>query len=56
MQVYKLITKDTLEDAIYELQKEKKALIESVIQPGENFLNKLSESELYALFSNDQSM
>ncbi|HIU14744.1 MAG TPA: DEAD/DEAH box helicase, partial [Candidatus Fimiplasma intestinipullorum] len=56
VQVYKLITKDTLEDAIYELQKEKKALIESVIQPGENFLNKLSESELYALFSNDQSM
>lgn len=55
VQVYKLITKDTLEDAIYELQKEKKALIESVIQPGENFLNKLSENELYALFSNDQS-
>lgn len=50
VQVIKLITKGTIEEQIYELQEMKKALIDKMLQPGENFLNKLSEDELIRLF------
>ncbi|MGP1574807.1 DEAD/DEAH box helicase [Selenomonas sp.] len=50
VQVLKFITKDTIEEKIYELQEKKKALIDQMIQPGENFLTKLSEEEITALF------
>lgn len=50
VQVLKFITKDTIEEKIYELQEKKKALIDQMIQPGENFLSKLSEEEITALF------
>ena len=50
VQVLKFITKNTIEEKIYELQEKKKALIDQMIQPGENFLSKLSEEEITALF------
>ena len=50
MQVLKLITKNTIEEQIYELQEKKKSLIDKMIEPGENFLSKLSEEEIRGLF------
>ena len=50
VQVIKLITKDTIEEQIYELQEKKKALIDKMLQPGESFLSKLSEEEIRNLF------
>jgi SNF2 family DNA or RNA helicase len=42
--------KDTVEEKIYELQQKKKHLIDQMIQPGENFLSKLTDEEIKALF------
>ena len=50
MQVLKFITKDTIEEKIYKLQEKKKSLIDQMIQPGENFLSKLTDAEIAALF------
>ena len=50
VQVLKFITKNTIEEKIYALQEKKKALIDQMIQPGENFLAKLSEEEITDLF------
>ena len=50
VQVFKLIMKGTVEEKIYELQEKKKSLIDQMIQPGENFLTKLTEEEIRALF------
>lgn len=50
VQVIKLITKDTIEEQIYELQEKKKALIDKMLQPGESFLSNLSEEEIRNLF------
>lgn len=50
VQVFKLIMKGTVEEKIYELQEKKKSLIDQMIQPGENFLAKLTEEEIRALF------
>jgi len=47
--VMKLITKGTIEEKIYELQERKKRLVDSVIQPGETLLSKMSEEEVRAL-------
>ncbi|HWT75992.1 MAG TPA: SNF2-related protein [Mobilitalea sp.] len=49
VQVYKLITEGTIEEKIAELQEKKRNLIESVIKPGENFWNQLSEEEIKEL-------
>ena len=51
VQVLKFITKGTVEEKIYELQEKKKSLIDQMIQPGENFLSKLSEEEVRELFA-----
>ncbi|MEN6411325.1 MAG: DEAD/DEAH box helicase [Veillonellales bacterium] len=51
VQVYKLITKNTIEEKIYSLQQKKKELINSLIQPGETFLTKMNESEIRDLFT-----
>jgi SNF2 family DNA or RNA helicase len=51
VQVYKLITKGTIEEKIYALQEKKKKLIDALIQPGENFLTKMSEDEIRGLFA-----
>lgn len=50
VQVYKLITRGSIEDKIYTLQQKKKELIDSLIQPGETFLAKMEEAEIKALF------
>ena len=50
VQVYKMLTKDTIEEKIFELQQRKRALIDTVIQSGETLLSKLSEDEVRALF------
>jgi SNF2 family DNA or RNA helicase len=42
--------KDTVEEKIYDLQQKKKNLIDQMIQPGENFLSKLTDEEIQALF------
>ena len=51
VQVLKFITKDTIEEKIFALQEKKKALIDQMVKPGENFLSKLSEDEIRDLFS-----
>ena len=50
VQVFKLIMKGTVEEKIYELQEKKKSLIDQMIQPGENFLAKLTDEEIRTLF------
>ncbi|CQR46464.1 RNA polymerase-associated protein RapA [Paraliobacillus sp. PM-2] len=51
VQVIRLITEGTIEEKIYQLQKEKRALVDQIIQPGETMLSKLTESELRQLLS-----
>jgi SNF2 family DNA or RNA helicase len=51
VQVCKLITKNTIEEKIYDLQQKKKELIEALIKPGENFLSKMGEEEIRELFN-----
>ena len=53
VQVLKFITKDTIEEKIYKLQEKKKSLVDQMIQPGENFLSKLTEDEIRELFRGD---
>jgi len=48
--VLKLITKGTIEEKIYKLQRKKKELSDSVINTKEVFINKLSKEELEELF------
>jgi SNF2 family DNA or RNA helicase len=50
VQVIKLISQGTVEEKINNLQAKKKMLIDSVIQPGETMLSKLTEKELRELF------
>ncbi len=50
VQVIKLISQGTVEEKINALQTKKKTLIDTVIQPGETMLTKLSEQELRELF------
>lgn len=50
VQVIKLITKGTIEDKIFHIQEKKKKMIDSVIQPGETMISKLSEQEIRSLF------
>ncbi|HWR41525.1 DEAD/DEAH box helicase [Sporomusa sp.] len=51
VQVYKLITRNTIEEKIYILQQKKKELIDTLIKPGENFLTKMNEAEIRDLFT-----
>lgn len=50
VQVYKLVTRGTIEEKIYLLQQRKKELVEAVIQPGGNFFGKLTLEEIRSLF------
>jgi len=45
-----LITKGTIEERIFELQAKKKAMIESVIKPGETMLSKMTAQDVQQLF------
>jgi len=50
VQVYKLITKNSIEERIYELQQKKEKLIDSMLSTKETFVNKLSKEEIMELF------
>ena len=50
VQVYKLITKDSIEEKIYELQKKKEMLIDNMLSTNQTFISSLSKEELLKLF------
>ena len=50
VQVYKLITKNSIEEKIYELQEKKAKLIDDVLDTKTSFINKLSKEEIMRLF------
>ena len=50
VQVFKLITRNTIEEKILLLQEKKKEMIDLVIKPGETMLHKLSRDEIRQLF------
>lgn len=50
VQVFKLITRKTIEEKILQLQKKKKEMIDMVIKPGETMLHKLTKEEIRQLF------
>ena len=51
VQVYKLITKDSIEEKIFELQQKKAELTENVLNTQTTFVNKLTKDEIMKLFS-----
>lgn len=51
VQVYKLITKDTIEEKIYDLQKKKEKLTESMLNTQTTFVSKLSKDDIMNLFN-----
>ena len=50
VQVYKLITKNSIEEKIYELQQKKAKLIDNMLSTNETFISKLSKDEIMSLF------
>ena len=50
VQVYKLITKNSIEEKIYELQQKKAELIDNMLDTNTSFVNKLSKEEIMSLF------
>ena len=50
VQVYKLITKDSIEEKIYELQERKAKLSENMLNTNTTFVNKLSKEDIKNLF------
>lgn len=50
VQVIKYVMKDSIEEKIYELQKRKKFLSDSVIEAEEVFVNQLTKEEIMSLF------
>ena len=50
VQVYKLITKNSIEEKIYELQQKKAKLIDNMLSTDSTFINKLSKDDILALF------
>lgn len=46
VQVIRLITQGTIEEKIYELQQNKKELIETVVQPGDQVISTITEQEI----------
>ena len=50
VQVYKLITKDSIEERIYELQEKKANLAKTMLSTDTTFINKLSKEDIMALF------
>ena len=51
VQVYKLITKDSIEEKIYELQQKKADLTDNVLSTQTTFINKLSKEDIMKLFN-----
>lgn len=50
VQVYKLITRNSIEEKIYELQQKKAKLIDNMLSTNETFINKLSKEDIMELF------
>jgi len=50
VQVFNLVTKDSIEEKILDLQEKKKDLIDKVIQEGASFITRMSEDEIRGLF------
>ena len=50
VQVYKLITKDSIEERIYELQQKKANLAKAMLSTEQTFINKLTKEDIMALF------
>lgn len=50
VQVYKLITNNSIEEKIFELQNKKSELIENVLDTNTSFISKLSKEEILSLF------
>ena len=50
VQVYKLITKNSIEEKIYELQQKKSQLIDNMLDTKTSFISKLSKDEIMKLF------
>ena len=50
VQVYKLITKNSIEEKIYELQERKAKLMDDMLSTKETFISKLSKDEIMDLF------
>ena len=51
VQVYKLITKDSIEEKIYELQKKKEKLMDNMLDTKTAFINRFTKEEIMNLFS-----
>lgn len=51
VQVYKLITKNSIEEKIYELQQKKAELVDNMLSTKTSFINKLSKDEIMNLFN-----
>ena len=45
-----MITKDSIEEKIYELQKRKEKLVDNMLSTKTTFINKLSEADIMKLF------
>ncbi|MBQ3407720.1 MAG: SNF2 helicase associated domain-containing protein [Clostridia bacterium] len=50
VQVYKLITKNSIEEKIYELQQRKAKLVDNMLSTNETFISRLSKDEIMDLF------
>lgn len=50
VQVYKMITKNSIEEKIYELQQKKARLADNMLSTEQTFINKLSKDDIMALF------
>jgi len=50
VQVYKLITKNSIEEKIYELQQKKSQLIDNMLDTKTSFISKLSKDDIMKLF------
>ena len=48
--MYKLITKDSIEERIYELQQKKANLAKAMLSTEQTFINKLTKEDIMALF------
>jgi len=51
VQVYKLITKNSIEEKIYDLQMKKAELVDNMLSTKTTFVNKLSKEDIMKLFS-----
>ncbi len=51
VQVYKLITKNSIEEKIYELQQKKAELVDNMLSTKTSFINKFSKEEILNLFA-----